>query len=194
MMLSHRATCQKIIPWGKHTQCDAYRGLTRTFLFWEGKRISPCFSVSVRLFLGWQERWEATQNLDPKSRNIYHWNSWVWHKTPDITPHLKGSCNASDVIHLCTTYLMWVLSQAAFPWHISISPCFTSLLLPARQPSGSFFIYGLRVLLTNPFHLLRHDNPHPQFKFTTVMFQDFAQRLTDSTDRYWSSFIVKKFK
>lgn len=136
-MLSLSATCQKIVPWGKHTQGDAHRGLTSTFLFWEQKRVTSCFSVSEKVFLGWKERWEATQNLDPKSRDIYHWNSWMRHKTPDIPSNLKDSC----LCLRCYTFMYYslrVLSQATFPWHISISSMFHK---PASSSSSAQWLY-----------------------------------------------------
>lgn len=182
MMLSHSATCQKIIPWGKHTQCDAHRALTSAFLFWEGKRVTPCFSASERLFLHWQERWEATQNLDPKHLSLKQVDEA---QEPRYCSTPKRLLLMPQMLYINILLIWWDSCLRLLSLDTLVSPpCFTSLLPPAHQPSGSFFNHGLGVLLTNSFHLLRHDNPHSLFKFTAVMFQGFAQSLTGSTDRY----------
>lgn len=67
------------------------------------KKSNPLFLNLRKAFLRLTGEREATQKLDPESINIYHWNSWMRHKTPDIAPHAKDSCYASDVIHLCTS-------------------------------------------------------------------------------------------
>lgn len=184
MLLFHSATCQKIIPWGKHTQCDAHRGLTSTFLFWEGKRVNPCFSVSERLFLGWQEKGKLLKSLI-QNQETFITEIAGWGTRPQILPHIQNTPVMPQMLYIYVLPICW---ESCLKWlsrdTLVSPPCFTSLLLPAHPLSGSFFIHGFRVLLTNPFHLLRHDNPHSQFKFTAVVFQGFAQRLAGSTDRY----------
>lgn len=145
MMLFHSATCQKNLPRGKHVHCDTQRWLASTFLFWEGKRITPCFTIGGRFFLGWQERGRVLNSLIPNQETFITATA-DWSTGPQILPlilHLIDSCYTLDVIYLCTTYLNRAFPQATFPWHINISPMFYKpASLPAHQPSALFSFMG----------------------------------------------------
>lgn len=149
MLLFHSATCQKIIPWGKHTQCDAHRGLTSMFLFWEGKRVTPCFSISERLFLGWQEKGKLLksliQNQETFITEIAGWGTW-----PQILPHIQNTPVMPQMLHLCTSYLLRVLSQVTFPWHISISPMFYKPASSSSSAQWLFFHSWVQSLINQP--------------------------------------------
>lgn len=91
------------------------RGDSQAHSFLGGEESHGTSHNLSKVFLRARKKREATQQPDPKPRNTDYCNSWMKHRTSDIAPHLTDSSCASDVIYLCTTYLIRVWPQAAFP-------------------------------------------------------------------------------
>lgn len=150
-----------------------------------GKKKNPMFLCLRKTFLRLTGEMGSYSISWSKIKNYLSLEQLDETQDPRYSPTFKRLLLLPQILYIYVLLIWWESCLKLLSLDTLVSPpYFTSLLLPAHQPSGSISILGLRVLLTNPFHLLRHDNPHSQFKFTAVMFQGFAQRLTGSTDRY----------
>lgn len=157
-MLLHSTTCPKTLPWGKPVHCDGSEGTHKHILVLGGKKSCHVSQAKEGCSQGDSKEGGYSTQPDPKPRNIYCCNSWMKHRTPGIIPCLTPV--TPQMLCICALPV-WSESRCKPPsLDTSVSPhvlqaCFSC----GSSTQSSFSIHGLGVL-TDPFLLLRHCNPH----------------------------------
>lgn len=132
-------TCQKTLP-GKTHSVWYLEGACKHILGSRGGRSHFVFYNLKNIFLSLTEQHLLMQELDEEPGSRY-------------SPYLIDSCFSSDVIYLCTMFLM-SLASSYFPLtHQYVPQVLQAYFSSSPSLCCSFFIHRLGILLTNPFLL-----------------------------------------
>lgn len=136
-----------------------------------GKKSNPLFLSLRNAFLRLTGETGSYSKAWSKIKNYLSLKRLDEAQDPRYCPTYKRLLIMPQMLYIYVLPIWWESCLKLLSlWYISISLMFYKPASSSLSAQWLFLQSCVGSLIKNPFHLLRHDNPHSQFKLTAAMF------------------------